>query len=63
VAGAADLAAPGAPLASPVDASSTVGVSLEEAEDALRAKAAATSNPAYGRRLSKFLRLLDWARS
>ena len=38
-------------------------VSLEEAEKALRAKAAATTNPAYSRRLSKFVRLLDWARS
>jgi len=32
-------------------------VSLEEAEKALRAKAAATTNPAYSRRLSKFVRL------
>lgn len=38
-------------------------VTLAEAEAALRAKAACTSNPAHQRHLLKFLRLLDWARS
>jgi hypothetical protein len=40
-----------------------ITVSLAEAERALRAKAAVTTNPAYQRHLLKFLRLLDWARS
>lgn len=35
----------------------------KQAEGLLRAKAGATTDPAYGRRLSKFLRLVDWARS
>ena len=38
-------------------------VTLAEAEKAIRAKATCTTNPAYQRHLSKFLRLLDWARS
>jgi ribosomal protein L37AE/L43A len=38
-------------------------VSLAEAERAIRAKAAFTTNPAYQRHLLKFLRLLDWAQS
>jgi len=40
-----------------------VSVNLAEAEEAIRAKAGATTNPEYGRRLNKFLGLLDWARS
>lgn len=37
-------------------------VSLEQAEAAIRAKAATTTNPVYRRRLTLFLALLDWAR-
>jgi hypothetical protein len=34
-----------------------------DAEAAIRAKAASTTNPGYRRRLRRFLLLLDWARS
>lgn len=41
-----------------------VDFTLGEAEAAIRAKAGTTTtSPVYGRRLHKFLRLLDWARS
>lgn len=44
-------------------ARNTRPTTLAEGESALRAKAAATTNPAYQQRLLKFLRLMDWVRS